>query len=108
MDVLKNKYLKDYSYVSRYSNFYSAYNSLDDKYITEITSQLKNTTTYVLHQVKENESLDYLANKYYGRPDLFWIIADFNRITDAFINLYDYYKEIKIPSISSVQFEARV
>ena len=51
------------------------------------------------------DTLDSLALKYYGRPDLFWIIADFNRIQDPFIKLVDYFSIIKIPSLSTLSFE---
>ena len=50
-------------------------------------------------------TLDFLANKYYGRPDYYWVIADFNHIRDPFINLSDWFNTIKIPSLGSLEFE---
>ena len=47
--------------------------------------------------IKDTDTLDSLALKYYGRPDLFWVIADFNRIQDPYINLYENYNFLNIP-----------
>lgn len=105
MDCLENKSTKTYDYISRYSNFNYYYNTVDNKYIYGITKQLDNTTDYVVHKIEISDNLDFLANKYYGRPDLYWIIADFNRIQDPFIKLSDYFKEIKIPSLTAIKFE---
>lgn len=105
MDILKNKQLRNYDYVSRYSNSYYYYNTEDGKYMHGLTNQLRNDTNYVLHRVIPTDNLDYLANYYYGRPDLFWIIADFNRIPDSFVELYPDFKTLKIPSISNLEYK---
>ena len=55
-----------------------------------------------------NTTLDYLANKYYGRPDYFWVIADFNRIQDPFKPLYPRFEQIKIPNIGAIEYEESV
>ena len=105
MDVLKNKSSRSYEYLSRYTSFPFYYHTLDKKYIYGLTSQLSDETSYVLVDVSMDTSLDGLAFKYYGRPDYYWIIADFNRIQDPFIKLSDYFTKLKVPSLASVEFE---
>jgi len=105
MDVLINKSKKMYNYTSRYSSFPYYYHKVDKKYIYGITNNLKHDTEYVLHVVKDTDSLDSLALKYYGRPDLFWVIADFNRIQDPYINLFENYNFIYIPSLSGIRYK---
>lgn len=104
MDVLKNKKYKDFNYTCRYSGIPYYYHTKDDKYIFGIGSNLKKDTSYILHEVKEIDTLDSLALKYYNNPTYFWIIAMFNDIQDAYIKLSDYYKTIKIPTITGIQF----
>ena len=105
MDVLKDKQTKTYPYISRYSAFPYYYNSADNKYIYGITAQLDKNTVYVAHQVIQSDTLESLALKYYGRPDYYWIIADFNSIQDPFIKLIDYFDIINVPSISNISFD---
>lgn len=105
MDVLKDKSKKSYAYISRYGTFPFYYHSKDRKYIYGITSHLNENVTYVLHTLKEEDTLDSLADKYYGRPDLFWIIADYNKITDPFIKLKSKYITLRIPSLSNISFK---
>lgn len=105
MDVLTNKSYRSYDYTSRYATFPYYYHSIDKKYTYGITGQLSNSTEYTLHTVTDTDTLDSLAQKYYGRPDLYWIIADYNRIQDSYINLFETYNSICIPSLSSVKFE---
>jgi nucleoid-associated protein YgaU len=105
MDVLKNKQFRKYEDISRYSSFPIYYNSLDEKYIYGITSQLSDKSEYVAHKVTFTDTLESLAFKYYGRPDLYWVIADFNRIQDPYLKLIDKFSVIKIPSLSTINFE---
>lgn len=104
MDCLKNKSTKTYSYVSRYSKFYYYYNSLDDKYIYGITDNLNKNIEYTIHNLNYYDTLDSLSLTYYGRPDLYWIIADFNNIKDPFVDISSMYKTIKIPSLGKLYF----
>lgn len=104
MDVLKNKQLKEYDYLSRYSPFYIAYNTKDKKYIYEVTNNLKDNTPFVVHKIQPYDTLDSLSLHYYGRPDYYWIIADFNRIQDPLAKITSL-KSIKIPNISSIEYE---
>lgn len=105
MDILTNKQTRSYNYTSRYAPFPLYYNTQDDKYMYGLTSQLLDSTEFVLHNVVDTDSLDKLAYKYYGRPDLFWVIADYNRIQDSYINLYQNFETIKIPSLSGIRYK---
>ena len=42
------------------------YHIIDNKYIYGTTSNLKNNTPYVIHVVKQNDTFDSLALKYYN------------------------------------------
>lgn len=105
MDRLTNKSYKSYSYISRYSVVPYCYNELDDKYVFEIAKSMDRSTSYTIHTIKDYETLDLLALTYYGRPDFYWIIADFNGILDPFTSLWGNYETIKIPSLSGIQFK---
>lgn len=102
-DKLTNKQYKDYDYLSRYTSFPFYYNEEDRKYVYGVTSQLNQNITYVLHEVKDNETLDTLALDYYNNPTFFWIIADFNHIQDPFLKL-EIGSKLKIPTLNEVNF----
>ena len=102
MNVLKNKSSKTYLYTSRYATLPYYYNTLDKKYMYGISKNLNTNTDYVLHNLIDSDSLDSLALKYYGRPDLFWVIADFNNLNDPYIRLVDKMSSIKIPALSGI------
>ena len=104
-DVLKDKQYLQYDDISRYATFPIYYNTLDDKYVYGLTSQLSDDTPYVEVRVEQGDNLDNLAEHYYGRPDYYWIIADFNRIQDPLINLWEHYKKLKVPVLSNIVFE---
>ena len=104
MDVLTNKSYKTYDSVSRYSPFPYYYHTLDNKYIYGVTSHLGKNVSFVEHTVESKDTLDSLSLTYYGRPDYYWIIADFNDIQDPYIYLYKKYKTLKIPTFTSVNF----
>ena len=105
MDSLKDKSYRTYSYISRYASFPYYYNTRDDKYIYGTTSRLSKDVTFVAHAVIQSDTLDSLAFEAYGRPDLYWIIADFNDILDPTAPLFGKYDVIKIPTLSNVRFE---
>lgn len=102
MNVLKDKSSRAYFYTSRYATLPYYYNTLDKKYMYGISKNLNTNTDYVLHNLIDSDSLDSLALKYYGRPDLFWVIADFNNLNDPYIRLVDKMNSIKIPSLSGI------
>lgn len=105
MDVLTKKESRSYDYISRYASFPYYYHSEDSKYIYGKTAQLKKNIPFILADVTSGTTLDELSNKYYGRPDYYWVIADFNNIQDPFINLFSFFNKIKVPSLASIEFE---
>lgn len=104
MDVLTNKQLRAYDRLSRYSNFPFYYNTLDDKYIYGTTNHLKNTTTYKIYQVKQNDTLDSIAMDNYNDPTYYWVICDFNRIQDPFKDL-KVGSYLKLPILSLIEYK---
>lgn len=104
MESLIDRAVKDYNYTSRYGIFPYYYHKEDDKYTYGITSWLNLDSECLRHDVEDTDTLDGLALKYYGRPDLFWVIADFNRIIDPYINLYDNFNFIYIPTLSGIRY----
>ena len=103
MDRLTDKQTKEYAALSRYASLPIYYDTLEDKYVYGLMKSLDNTTDYTLHTLKSEDTLNSLALFYYGRPDYYWIIANFNRI-NPFIKLTDKFTKIKIPSLSYIQF----
>lgn len=107
MDVLKDKNIDSRDYICRYSSVPYYYHTLDDKYICGVGTQMvKKDIPYVAHRVKDTDTLDYLALKYYNNPTLFWVIGYFNDILDAFSPLSERFEIIKIPNLSSISFGA--
>lgn len=104
MDTLKNKNYANFDYLSRYTHVPFYYDSLTDKEIFGIGTNLKNDTEFLTHKVKSNDTLHSLSLKYYNNPTFWWIIAYFNDIQDSFIHLKDKYETLKIPNISSISF----
>lgn len=87
MDILTNKTAKTSNYYSRDNGFYYYYNKLDKKYQMSTKSWLKDidpseVTTYV---VKEGDTYDSIALAYYNNPTKYWIICDYNKIVDPFV-----------------------
>lgn len=106
MNILKDKQTKTYqSGLSRYASVPFYYNTVEDKYVYGLTQHLSDKTQYTIHTLKPYDTLESLAQYYYGRPDYYWIIADFNRL-NPFIDLYENLIIIKIPSISYIYFGA--
>jgi hypothetical protein len=104
MDMLKNKIYENFDYLSRYTNVPYYYDALSGKEIYGIGTNLKNTSEYLTHVVKSNDTLNSLALKYYNNPTFWWVIAYFNDIQDPFKPLRDKFETIRIPSISSIEF----
>lgn len=104
METLKKKNYANYDYLSRYAHIPYYYDSLENKEIYGIGTNMKNDTDYFTHQVKSNDTLHSLSLKYYNNPTFWWIIAYFNDVQDSFMQLSDKYQLIKIPNISSIEF----
>jgi nucleoid-associated protein YgaU len=95
---------ENFDYLSRYTNVPYYYDTLTDREIYGIGTNLKNKTEYVSHKIKSNDTLNSLALKYYNNPTFWWVIAYFNDVQDPFKPLRNKYKIIKIPSITSIEF----
>lgn len=108
MDRLIDKQTKNYPSLSRYSTTPFYYDTLEDKYVYGLCKPLSSDSQYTIHTLSPEDTLDSLALFYYGRPDYFWVISEFNRINDPFINLYSKQKTIKIPSISYIYYEGNL
>ena len=103
-DILTDKQFREYNKISRYSGVPYYYNPIDNRYVYGVGNNLKDTTPYKVHKIKEGDSLDSLALYYYNNPTYFWVIADFNRIQDPYVKLAVGSK-LKIPTFSSIEFE---
>lgn len=104
MDVLKNKQYKKYPEISRYTNSPVYYHTLDEKYIYGLGSNVFKNLSYTIHEVKEGETLDSIALKYYNNPTFYWVIALFNDIGDSFDDLLEWYPVLRIPNIANIKF----
>ena len=112
MDVLTNRTIKSSDFFSRYNGFAYYYNKLSEKkvkikdsngndvidsytvqpsyqkeckYNMSTSSWLKETDEYEAYTVKEGDTYDSIALAKYNNPTYYWIICDFNRIVDPFI-----------------------
>lgn len=103
MEILTNKHYKDYNYISRYSINPIYYHRLDNKYIVATNLWLDDSVPYAEHIVRDTDTYDSLALFYYGNPTYFWIICDFNRISDPFESP-SIGTKLKIPSISNLKY----
>lgn len=104
MDTLRNKNYSSFDYLSRYTNTPYYYDTLCDREITGIGTNLKTNAEFVTHPVRSNDTLNSLALKYYNNPTFWWIIAYFNDIQDAFKPLREKYVTLKIPNITNIEF----
>jgi nucleoid-associated protein YgaU len=104
MDTLKNKTYASFDYLSRYTNVPYYYDTLKDRQIFGIGTNLKTNAEFVTHKVKSNDTLHSLALKYYNNPTYWWVIAYFNNVQDSFKPLIEKYQTLKIPNITSVEF----
>ena len=103
-DVLKDKKYKQYENISRYSSFPYYYHTKDNKYIYGVTSQIDKNISFTVHKIREGDTLDNLSLTYYGRPDYYWMIADFNSIQDPYEKLYGKYESLRIPTFTSIAY----
>lgn len=99
------RYAKPRSYkkVSRYSIYRQIIDD-DNNTFTETTNQtpVAYSDSDIYHEVQNSEEgrLDIIANKYYGSPEYWWIIAMANDYIDPF-----YIKAgtlVRIPKFSSL------
>lgn len=103
--MITNKQYKSYDRVSRYSPFPIYYEQDDNKYFHGITAHLDNENTpFVAHVVKDGETLDSIALYYYNNPTYYWVLADFNRISDPFAPLV-YKSVLRVPTFSAIKYD---
>jgi len=102
-DVLINRTVMAYDFSSRYNTVPFYYHTVDKKYIRGTAKRVSNEFEYSIHEIKQTDNLDKLALYYYGRPDLYWVIADANGIKDPFINLWDNYNFLYIPAYKDIR-----
>lgn len=104
MDVLINKQLKAYDRLSRYATFPIYYNTLDNKYQYGTTSNLKKNTPYKMYRIQYGDTLDSIALEHYNDPTYYWVICDFNRLRNPFVDL-KVGGYLKLPVLSSIEFK---
>ena len=104
MDTLKNKIYESYDYLSRYTSVPYYFDTLSQREIYGIGTNLQKDSPYVAHKVLEEDTLHSLALQYYNNPTYWWVIAYFNDIQDSFVSLKDNYSILKIPNIASITF----
>ena len=104
IDTLTNKTYAKFDYLSRYTSIPYYFDTLTGKEVYGIGTNLLNSTEFVTHKVKNTDTLNSLALKYYNDPTLWWIIANFNDIQDPFKRLINKHNTLKIPSISGIEF----
>jgi nucleoid-associated protein YgaU len=104
MDTLKNKNYESYDYLSRYTHVPYYFDTLKQREVYGIGSNLLKDSAYVSHKVVPGDTLHNLSLRYYNNPTYWWVIAYFNDIQDSFISLKDYYNILRIPNIASITF----
>ena len=104
MDTLKNKNYESYDYLSRYTQVPYYFDTLKQREIYGIGSNLFKTSQYVSHKLNSEDTLHSLALQYYNNPTYWWVIAYFNDIQDAFKPLLEQFSIIRIPNISGIVF----
>lgn len=105
MEVLRNKRYETYDYTCRYTSVPYYYHTVDERDFYGLGTNMKKNFSWVAHEIKPGDSLDYLALKYYANPSYWWVIAYANDLQDPFVKL-NKYKFLKIPQISGIQFGA--
>lgn len=104
MDSLKNKKYTKFDYMSRYASTPYYYHTIDRVEVPGLSKNMLKNAPWVAHEVVSTDTLDTLALTYYNNPTYWWVIAYFNDIQDAFINLKEHFDILKIPALTSVSF----
>lgn len=104
MNIATNKSYKKYDYISRYEAFPYYYNTEDERYFYGLTSWLNNNVGYALYTVQPGDTYDSIAFDYYGSSTFYWVVCDFNRILDPFIEPV-VGTQLKLPALNGLSFE---
>lgn len=105
MDILTNQTVKTSNHYSRYNGLNMYYNKHDNRYQLALKTWLKMDFDYIKYTVKEGDTLDYIALKFYNNPTYYWLICEANRILDPTVEpkVGDI---LLIPNLGSdIQFE---
>ena len=79
---------RKYDHTSRYSIYRHIINNDNDAYVeTSNRTPVDKSDKDIYHEVQKEEEnrLDIIDKKYYGDPDLFWVIAMGNDMIDPFV-----------------------
>lgn len=104
MNILSNKNYKEYNRLSRYSSSANYYNEIDKKYQEELPKPMDKNSKYSLYIADGNESFDFISLKFYNNPTYYWIICDFNNISNPYL-IPSRGTKLRIPVISDIQFQ---
>lgn len=104
MDTLINKNYVHYDYLSRYEQVPTYYDTIEQRYVSGIGKNIDKNRSYFTYKVKPDDTLDKIALKYYNNPTYWWILAYFNDIQDALVDLAANFSVIKIPNIVNIDF----
>lgn len=104
MDRLVDKTYKTYTRISRYSSFPYYYDTVNNRYVYGTLSHLDPTTPFTSYIVKKNDTFDSISLAFYNTPLFFWVICDFNQITDPF-QIPPEGSTLNIPILSSIEFQ---
>lgn len=104
MDTLKNKNYENYDYLSRYTQVPYYFDTLKQREVYGIGSNLRKDSPYVSHKLVPEDTLHSLSLQYYNNPTYWWVIAYFNDVQDAFKPLMEQYSILRIPNITSITF----
>ena len=74
-------------YYTQLIDYLSFYPDGDNYPIVFYEFDAPGTITWIDHQYLEGERLDQLAQKYYNRPDLWWVIPEYNPNISDFNNI---------------------
>ena len=99
-----NKQYKQYEKFSRYATLPYYFNIEDNKYVCGTYHQLRDDTNYQIYVVKRRDTYDSIALQFYNNPTYYWVITDFNRISDPFVPPKQGTR-LKIPAFSNLEFE---
>ena len=68
MDTLRNKQFETYNYTSRYTTVPYYYDTLNNREVYGIGSNMILNASYSSHKIKRTDTLHNLALKYYNNP----------------------------------------
>ena len=104
MNVLTNKKYAQFDYISRYTGIPYYFNTVDEREVYGLSKNAIKDAPYVLYQTQQGDTLDNLALINYNNPSYWWVLAYYNDIQDAFVDIHSTYPTLKIPTISAISY----